>query len=371
MTNLEVLFVLLMLFGALQGIILGIILGIRNSPQKMAHRFLSSILFFFSYRLIVESLRFFDIGFYDFWYHVLLEYNWVYGALIFFFVSSYINPAFKLNLKKHWIHLLPVLLEFIFSNFIKTQNFYWDGTQESLSWAGYYGYIIWMHTPFNYLISGILILFYCWKSWDLLKDPPEPKGYVVLDEHTLWLKNVVFILGGFSILFMVCGIIDYLFFNYMIREFYIYPTFIGMSLITYWLGLQGFSRMEKSPVKILPEVSKENQSSLNELASKLTHLMETKKIFRDPELNLARLSETLGVKPYQITQSLNLIIGKKFSDYVNEFRLDEVRRLINSGEYEHFTLLAIANEAGFNSKASFNRVVKKLTGKSPSELKNK
>jgi len=47
--------------------------------------------------------------------------------------------------------------------------------------------------------------------------------------------------------------------------------------------------------------------------------METEKIFTDPELNLARLSETLGVKPYQITQSLNLIIGKKFSDYVNEF----------------------------------------------------
>lgn len=371
MTNLEVLFVVLMLIGALQGIVLGIVLWRGDYPQKIAHRFLSAILLFFSYRLIVESLRFFDIGFYDFWYHVLLEYNWVYGALIFFFVASYINPTFKLNLKKHWIHFLPVLIEFIFSNFIKTQNFYWDGTQESLSWAGYYGYILWMHTPFNYLVSGFLILFYCWKSWKLLMDPPEPKGYIVLDEYTSWLKNVIFALSGFSILFMIVGIIDYLFFNYMIREFYIYPMFIGMSLITYWLGLQGFSRREKLPIKILPEISRDNQSSLNELASKLSHIMLIEKVFKDPELNLAKLSETLNVKPYLITQSLNLVIGKKFSDYVNEFRLEEVRRLINSGEYEHLTLLGIANEAGFNSKASFNRVVKKLTGKSPSELKNK
>ena len=370
MTNLEVLFVALMLFGALQGIVLGISLWLGDFQQKTAHRLLSAILFFFSYRLIVESLRFFDIGFYDLWYHILLEYNWVYGALIFFFVASYINPTFKPEFKKHWVHFVPVLVEFAFSNFIKTQNFYWDGTRESLSEAGYYGYILWMHTPFNYLVSGLLILFYCWKSWQLLKDPPEPKSYIVIEEHTSWLKNVIFSMGAFSILFMIGGVIDYLFFNYMIREFYIYPTFIGMSIITYWLGLQGFSRREKTPVKILPEVSQENQASLNNLAEKISDLMVNKKAYKDPELNLAKLSELLDVKPYQITQTLNLIIGKKFTDYVNEFRLREVKKLINSSDYEHYTLLAIANEAGFNSKASFNRVVKKFTGKSPSELKN-
>ncbi|GAB5409615.1 MAG: helix-turn-helix domain-containing protein [Balneolaceae bacterium] len=369
MTNLEVLFVSLMLFGALQGIVLGISLWKNDFPQKTAHRFLASILLFFSYRLIVESLRFFDIGFYDIWYHLLLEYNWIYGALIFFFVASYINPKFELILKKHWIHFLPVLIEFAFSNFIKTQNFYWDGTRESLSWAGYYGYILWMHTPFNYLVSGLLILFYSFKSWMLLADPPEPKGYLVLDEHTSWLKNVIFVLSGFSILFMLVGIIDYLFFNYMIREFYIYPMFIGMSLITYWLGLQGFSRREKSPVKILPELSRDNQSTLTELAKKLSILMEKETVYKDPELNLAKLSELLQAKPYLITQTLNLVIGKKFSDYVNEYRLEEVKRLMNSTDYSHFTLLAIANEAGFNSKASFNRIVKKLTGKPPSDLK--
>lgn len=371
MTNLEVLFVVLMLFGALQGIVLGVILWRGDYPQKTAHRFLSGILLFFSYRLIVESLRFFDIGFYDVWYHILLEYNWVYGALIFFFVTSYLHPNFKLELKKHWIHFLPVLIEFGISNFIKTQNFYWDGTRESLSWAGYYGYILWVHTPFDYLISGVLILFYCWKSWSLLMDPPEPKGYIILEDRTSWLKHVIFSLGGFSILFMVGGIIDYYFFNYTIREFYIYPTFIGMSVITYWLGLQGFSKREKSPVKIIPEVSKESQSLLYELADKLSHLMESEKVFKDSELSLAKLSELLNVKPYLITQTLNLVLGKKFSDYVNEFRLKEVRRLINSVEHQHFTLLAVANEAGFNSKASFNRIVKKLTGKPPSNLKNK
>ncbi|MFK7783035.1 helix-turn-helix domain-containing protein, partial [Psychroserpens sp.] len=60
-----------------------------------------------------------------------------------------------------------------------------------------------------------------------------------------------------------------------------------------------------------------------------------------------------------------------FSDFVNSYRIEELKQLINDPKNDNLTLLALAFDVGFNSKASFNRAVKKLTGKPPSDLKSK
>nr|WP_247672633.1 helix-turn-helix domain-containing protein [Aquimarina sp. MMG016] len=97
--------------------------------------------------------------------------------------------------------------------------------------------------------------------------------------------------------------------------------------------------------------------------------MQEERLFKDPELTLVSLSKQLSVKSYLVTKCLNTIYQKKFNDYINEFRIEEVKRLVNDPKNEHLTLLALAYEAGFNSKASFNRAVKKITGNPPSALK--
>jgi len=97
--------------------------------------------------------------------------------------------------------------------------------------------------------------------------------------------------------------------------------------------------------------------------------MERDELYKKSTLTLAELANHLAIKPYQLTQVLNRSLQKNFSDYVNEFRVAAVRQMVNSSTHEHYTLLAIAYEAGFNSKASFNRIVKKITGKSPKFLK--
>nr|WP_246615810.1 helix-turn-helix transcriptional regulator [Aquimarina litoralis] len=98
--------------------------------------------------------------------------------------------------------------------------------------------------------------------------------------------------------------------------------------------------------------------------------MLEEQLFKDPELTLASLSKQLDVKPYLVTKCLNTIYQKKFNDYINELRIEEVKRLLNDPKNDNFTLLALAYEAGFNSKASFNRAVKKITGNPPSALKS-
>lgn len=362
-----ILLVILLAIGALQGIIYGMILWKTNTIHKLANRCLATILFFFSYRLIAEILHFFGLGRYDTWYYVLLEFNWIYGALIYFFALSYINPKFRFQ-QKHWIHFIPVLIELVWSFFIKAQNFYWDGTRESLSWLGYWGYVIWMHYPTMYIVAGLLIIFYSHKALAILKSPPQIPGYKLIPENTAWIRRVIISLAIFSILFTTITLIDFLFFDYAFN-FFGYPIFIIMAIITYWLGIEGFSRRNTVAFKAIDIPSEKELAQFQSIAKKIKTKMQEEFLFKNPELTLGLLSEAIETKPYLVTKTLTAIFNKKFSDYLNELRFNELKVLISKPENEKFTLLSLAFEAGFNSKASFNRTVTKLTGKSPKHLK--
>jgi AraC-like DNA-binding protein len=364
----DILLVILLSIGAIQGIIYGFILWRNQGINKVANKFLAAVLFFFSYRLFVEVLKLFAIGFYDFWYHILLEFNWIYGALIYFFVRAYITPNFKLQLKRDWIHFLPVIIEFIWSNFIKSQNFFWDGTRESLSWLGYYGYIVWVQFPTQYIICTALIIYYVMKAEKLLQTT-NSETIEVIKERTTWITRVLKVLKYYSIIVIIVVTIDLFFFEYAFNRSYHYPVFIGMALVTYWLGIEGFNKKNETIIKTKTLLNSKEKDQINTIASKLKKLMIEEKIYRNPDLTLTTLSEQLGVKSYLTTRCLNVVFEKKFNDYINQYRIEELKSLLNDPKNQKYTLLSLAFESGFNSKASFNRAVKKLTGKSPSALK--
>jgi len=365
---LEIILAILLSIGAIQGIIYAFILWKSQNINEVANKFLAVILWFFAYRLLVEVLKLFGIGYYDVWYHFLLEYNWIYGALIFFFVKAYVTPKFKLNLKQDWVHFIPVLIEFYWSNFIKSQNFFWDGTRESLSWLGYWGYVVWMQLPTQYVVSALLIILYIDKSEKLLSQS-KSETYELITENTFWVKRVLTLMKYYSIAVILVVLIDYLFFDYAFNRFYHYPIFLGMALITYWLGIEGFNKKDKQVVKVKTILDPKEKAQLDDIASRLKTLMTEEKAFNNPDINLTSLSEQLGVKSYLTTKCLNVVYEKKFNDFINEYRIEELKELLNNPKNYNYTLLSLAFEAGFNSKASFNRAVKKLTGKSPSALK--
>lgn len=89
--------------------------------------------------------------------------------------------------------------------------------------------------------------------------------------------------------------------------------------------------------------------------------------FRDPELSLSSLARKLGTNTGYLSRALNEGLGKNFSTFVNELRCDHVAAALRNG-YEG-DLLDLALEAGFRSKASFNRAFKARFGVSPSEYR--
>jgi len=98
--------------------------------------------------------------------------------------------------------------------------------------------------------------------------------------------------------------------------------------------------------------------------------MEVENIYKDPELNLNKLAETLTINTRDLTKLINTVFNRNFSDYVNTYRIESVKQILKSQADNHLSLLGIGLEAGFNSKASFNRTFKKFTGLSPVQFKN-
>jgi len=373
MDTLKVILIIILSVGAIQGLVFGITLFKTKSVYKTANRILAVLLILLTYRLFVQILRLFGLGNYDIWYYFMLDLSWVHGALIYFYVLAMINPKFKINQSQLW-HLIPLVIQMSFSAFVRVQNLYWDGTKDSLSWLGYWGYWLWMNQPTIHIVASLLILFYAFKAENKLKS--EINNTHLDAGNLIWLKRIVTVFKYYFIGVLLIILSDMIFIKTMTQDyyfyftrFYYYPFFIGISILTYWIGIEGFNRRLINKVKLKPELSADKKDHLNQIAKDLDDLMKNDKAYLDPKLNLLKTAQLLQVKPYLVTQCLNIIVNIKFNDYVNGFRINEVKRLLKQPEKRKHNLLTIAFEAGFNSKSSFNRSVKNLLGIHPKDLR--
>jgi AraC-like DNA-binding protein len=99
-----------------------------------------------------------------------------------------------------------------------------------------------------------------------------------------------------------------------------------------------------------------------------THLKENKP-FRKRGYTMAELSKELGMPSYIISAFINQEYGKNFNELINEYRVNYlIGEMRTSVDYSQYTLEALGNLAGFNSRAAFIAAVKKSTGKNPSEV---
>ncbi|SFR52547.1 Helix-turn-helix domain-containing protein [Robiginitalea myxolifaciens] len=360
----------LLFAGALQGIVFGVILLTGKKGNRLANRFLALLLLLLSYRLLVQIMRLFGLGYYDGWYYIMLDLSWVTGALLYFYVRALIQKEFKLR-SRDWIHFVPLVIQVACSIFVRLQNLYWDGSRESLSWLGYWGYVVWMNNPTIYIVASILIIGYAQKAKNLLKANLESKN----SDQFRWLLRILDVFKWYFVLVLLILIWDLLIFKvatgesyFYFTRFYYYPFFIGLSVLTYWLGLSGFNRRNQK-IKSITH-SAEEQKLFADLEKKLNAAMREEQLFKDPELSLSRLAEHLGIKSYLLSRCLNEYRSESFTDYVNTFRTQELQRLLQDPEKDKFTLLSLAYEAGFNSKSSFNRAIRKHLGVTPNQLRS-
>ena len=97
----------------------------------------------------------------------------------------------------------------------------------------------------------------------------------------------------------------------------------------------------------------------------LLDYMDNERPYLDPDLSLIDLARRLKTNASVLSPVINAGMGKNFNDFVNQYRVEAFKQQVRNPANRHLSLLGIALDCGFNSKATFNRAFKKLTGQSP------
>jgi AraC-like DNA-binding protein len=105
----------------------------------------------------------------------------------------------------------------------------------------------------------------------------------------------------------------------------------------------------------------------HEINDQLISYMEKEKPYLNTELSLPELADTLEISRNQLSSVINKVHNKNFYEFVNQYRVNEVKRLMIDPVNKHLKLISLAYDAGFNSKASFYRIFKQLTQMTPTQ----
>lgn len=115
-----------------------------------------------------------------------------------------------------------------------------------------------------------------------------------------------------------------------------------------------------------PSSSAEDEARWAALQARLDELLATERPYLDNDLSLATLAQTLQTSTHHLSYVLNQRLGQSFYDLINERRVREVQRCLRDPAYARQSILEIALDSGFSSKATFNAAFRKHAGTTPS-----
>jgi len=194
--------------------------------------------------------------------------------------------------------------------------------------------------------------------------------------RTSWLRKM---LAGFGI-FVFLNLLHFLelaFFGYE----YIVAVDLGVmffqAVFVYAIGYASIRHPEiHANVSSKTDGSRYERSGLTGEQAKdylyrLTRAMEVDRLYKDSDMSLPILAEKLNLSSHHVSQVLNEQLQMNFYDFLNRYRIEEAKQLLSSSDASESTILAIAMEVGFNTKASFNSAFKKHTRMTPSEFRSR
>jgi AraC-like DNA-binding protein len=102
---------------------------------------------------------------------------------------------------------------------------------------------------------------------------------------------------------------------------------------------------------------------------KLKNFMLEHEPYLDEALRISSLSRQLDIPVNHLSQAINSQLQQNFFEFVNGYRVDTARRIIDRSDLSDLNLLDIAMESGFNNKTTFLNAFKKCLNMSPSAYK--
>lgn len=368
---------------SLQGLVFAILL-LRRYLKK---RIISDLFLFFILIITCYQETCFTIGFMG-WYdtfrntkinYFLIPLSIAIAPLIYFYIKSITTSNYVFR-RKDWWHFVPAISIVIYRFII-------------------YGYDV-LQPGFNEVQNGVLkekldqllvlpvvevfstgqMLLYLAFTFQLFYNYRKKINQYFSNTYKLELNWILSFLVVFSFLFLystIQGLIGVLITDLSYAQRWWLMFFTGLAII--YIGIKGYftntTKLKKLDFSFSPHLISipegEEKQDLKVISQEdinhIKRLMEIEKAYLNPELNLSDLAKQANMSRAQLSEIINSGFHKNFNDFVNMYRVEAIKSMLKEDKQKQLSLLGIAYECGFNSKATFNRVFKKLTNNSPSE----
>lgn len=309
------------------------------------------------------------------------------GPLLFVFVSTTLRGSKRLK-QTDFLHLLPLLLVFTaFSDYLfhylgeESLGKYLNDNPGFVTTAGYYIFIL--VSPAYFVAAMVLLARHRRKISSFYSNTRKV--------DLAWLYYVTIGFGTYLIIGLVSMMLRKFFNVTLPFSVYAYTPAILVAYL-FGLGYIGILRLPQFSdyhIFIRTSAAGEGQSEpqtpgdryrksgltekeADELIRQLNEYMMMKKPYLDENLNLKSLADAVGTTTHKLSQVLNDQMELSFFEYINKFRIEEVKKRLSDSSNQQYTLQAIAFDSGFCSKSTFYTTFRKNTGMTPGDyLKQK
>ncbi|MBS1529210.1 MAG: ABC transporter permease [Bacteroidetes bacterium] len=348
------------------GLNFALLLAFVKSVNRTANRFLALALM--TMILWMTRILAIDIHLQTYlpgWDRMPIEFLLALGPLIYFYVLKITRPAYEFRWKD-LLHFSPVLLE---------QGVLALAIRESLRTgaATYATKTFHLLNPVLQLLIFISIITYLHYSYQLIQKFYRRLAPVLMDRSLLefrWLRRLLAATALLWLLWIVYAAVDYFGYRDQLGIHVYYPFYIFFTVIIIWTATAAFLKPQAGIQAQRASLPKPVPAAeLKEKGVWLKRAMEANLYHREPELTLSSLAEKLGIHPHELSRTINIALKKNFNDFVNEYRIRDVITKMQEPAYSRMTLEGIGFDSGFNSKSTFNRTFRLMTGNSPAEYK--
>ncbi|PTX59710.1 AraC family transcriptional regulator [Kordia periserrulae] len=362
-------------------VLVGLLLKRYAAKKNASDAILAILLLTVSYTQICYTVGF--MGWYDTFRNTKINYFLIpagtaIAPLIYLYVKSVTKSNFKF-LKKHWWHFaIPLsLVAYRFSIFT------YDALQPGFNETQNGILKIELDEPIILPILSVvgfsvMLLYLAFTIQLYVNYRQKIKQYFsnIFKLELNWIRNFLIV---FTLLFIYSSVQDFVG-SILVDLGYKERWWLNllMAVCALYIGLKGYITdttklntldFSFSPKQIsIPELTKDDKKEIDKDAIQaISELMAQEKPYLNPDLNLSELAKQANLTRGQLSEIINSGFQMNFNDFVNSYRVNAFKGMLKEGKHEQLSLLGIAYECGFNSKATFNRVFKKLTNFSPTQ----
>jgi AraC-like DNA-binding protein len=294
-----------------------------------------------------------------------------FSPMLYLFIKAVIDNQVRMK-RRDWLHLIPFFVLYL----IMFARFYRLGGGEKLEIIRDKQFILtpiiltsWACCEIQFIVYALIAL----NSIRLYRQKLKA-FYSSLEKVSLsWLNLIIYGFIGWRVVYMLGNLLPYPSDAPFMQglQFAVETGFLIFATALVYKALTSpvvFPNMD-SPQKY--RTSPLNHADKKRYLIKIETYMKTMKPYRNPYLTLGDLSRQSSVPIRYVSQILNELLSQNFYDYINRYRIEEVKEVLSGPSGSDRSILQVLYEVGFNSKSVFNAAFKKQVGMTPREFRDR